>query len=288
MGATKTSGVCRRTRADERPRDARRDRRDGDVDATLGRASRARRRRSRSRAGRGCRGGAAGTRRAARAGSSGRPSPRRRSTIVPVQRFAAAARDRRCSRSQRSSVSRACAAKRASLRASGARCADRARGAASRLRARGAGSARDSVDGLTWHSRLVRRKCRVRERCRKRPQGVVVHRSPLVLQNRNTELKQFILRNDAAIRYPEARRFFDCPGEVMADAARVLVEDFQDRHRQDGRSHRADRQGWPPPLPAAAEGLRRRQADRRHRLGLAGAGAGAEPARLAGGHRASR
>ena len=43
--------------------------------------------------------------------------------------------------------------------------------------------------------------------------------------------------------------------------------------------------GRPPPLPAAAQGVRGHQADRRHRLGLAGAGAGAEPARLAGGHR---
>ena len=34
-----------------------------------------------------------------------------------------------------------------------------------------------------------------------------------------------------------------------------------------------------PLLPKAFEGV---QADRRHRLGLAGAGAGAEPARLAG------
>ena len=47
----------------------------------------------------------------------------------------------------------------------------------------------------------------------------------------------------------------------------------------------ADRQGRAAPLPAAAQGVRGHQADRRHRLGLAGPGAGAEPARLAGGHR---
>ena len=38
-------------------------------------------------------------------------------------------------------------------------------------------------------------------------------------------------------------------------------------------------------FPLLPQGVRGRQADRRHRLGLAGAGAGAEPARLAGGDR---
>ena len=47
----------------------------------------------------------------------------------------------------------------------------------------------------------------------------------------------------------------------------------------------ADRQGRPPPVPAAAQGVRGHQADRRHRLGLAGPGAGPEPARIAGRHR---
>src|SRR6188472_4019728 len=58
----------------------------------------------------------------------------------------------------------------------------------------------------------------------------------------------------------------------------LLVQNFLGRYGQDERSQRADREGGTSPVPAALEGVRRRQADWRHRLELAGSGAGAEPA----------
>ena len=63
--------------------------------------------------------------------------------------------------------------------------------------------------------------------------------------------------------------------------SKVFKKEVLDSRRHQGvrRARRAR------PVSAAAQGLRRRQADRRHRLGLAGPGAGAEPARLARGHR---
>ena len=110
------------------------------------------------------------------------------------------------------------------------------------------------------------------------PQSVELHGETLVAETATQYFEECIFGKTATALgcalggYPHGERArFQLQG----------VREAGERHRRHARSGRGRRAA---PLAAAAQGVRGREADRRDRLGLAGAGAGAEPARLARGH----